>query len=93
MIDVLPPPASAGRRASLWLVTAAVVLVVGVLHFTRIDGDTGNAHFLELALTLGVGVLVVPALAARWWLREPLDYSWFSGRWSRRMWLWLPAGH
>jgi len=138
--EVLPPPASAERRASLWLVTAAMVLVVGlksyaapwglpgwyvlgwpllvagivlarragpvnwfrttvllawlvgVLHLTRIDGDTGDAHVLELALALGVGILVVPALAARWWLREPLDYSWFSGRWSRRMWLWLPAG-
>lgn len=140
MSDVLPPPATAGRRASLWLVTAAVVCVVGlksyagpfglpgwhvlgwpllaaglvlgwragpvnwfrttvllawligILHFTRIDGDTGNAHVLELALTLGIGVLVVPALAAKYWLREPLDYSWFHGRWSLRMWLWLPLG-
>ncbi|MCP4574606.1 MAG: hypothetical protein GY838_19835 [bacterium] len=140
MSDALPPPATAGRRASLWLITAAMVLVVGlksyaapwglpgwhvlgwpllaagiylahrvgpvnwfratvllawlmgVLHFTRIDGDTGDTHALELVFSLGIGVLVVPALAAKYWLREPLDYSWFYGRWSPRMWLWLPAG-
>ena len=63
-----------------------------VLFVTRIDGDTGNGHIIELALGLGVGVLVVPALVAKYWLREPLDYSWFAGRWTRRMWLWLPAG-
>ena len=128
------------RRASLWLVTAAMLLVIGlksypppvagvpwhafgwvllaaglaaavrsgptswwksvvlfawlivVLFFTRIDGDTGNAHVLELALTLGVGGLVIPALAARYWIGRPLSYSWFSGRWSLKMWLWLPAG-
>lgn len=132
-----PDPA---RRASLWLMAAAMVLVIGlkshggpapglawhwlgwpclagslllarrsparnwlrttvllaylivVLHFTRIDGDTGNAHVLELALALGVGILLVPALLAKYWLREPLDYSWFRGRWSWRMWLWLPVG-
>ena len=128
------------RRASLWLVTAAMVLVIGlksypppvadvpwhafgwpllaagvlaavrsgptawwrstvlfawligVLFVTRIDGDTGNAHVLELVLALGVGVLLLPALAARHWLGQPLDYSWFRGRWSWKMWLWLPGG-
>ncbi|MFO7653458.1 MAG: type II CAAX endopeptidase family protein [Candidatus Krumholzibacteriia bacterium] len=132
------PPVTTARRVSLWMMAAAMVLVVGlksvpdpgpvawhwpgfalaaaalvvgrrdadrnwfrilvllaytivVLWFTRIDGDTGNAHVLELTVTLGVGILVVPALAARWWLGEPLDYSWMSGRWSLKMWLWLPA--
>lgn len=139
---IAPPTApTAARRASLWLVAAAMALVIGLkshaspwpavpwhlpgwlalaagvglawrtepnsrwarttvllaytvvlLFFTRIDGDTTNAHVVELALKLGVGVLVVPALAARWWLKEPLDYRWLNGRWSPRMWLWLPAG-
>jgi hypothetical protein len=128
------------RRTSLWLITAAMVLLIGlkshagpwglpdwrvfgwplvvaalltahragpaswfrsvvlftwlilVLSLTRIDGDTGNAHVLELALSLGVGGLLVPALLAKHWIGQPLDYSWFRGRWSRRMWLWLPAG-
>lgn len=128
------------RQASLWLITAAMVLVVGlksypppvagipwhlfgwpllgaglwaavrsgpaawaksaalfawligVLFVTRIDGDTGNSHALELLVALGVGILMVPALAARHWIGEPLDYSWFQGRWSAKMWLWLPTG-
>ena len=131
---------TASRRASLWLVTAAMVLVIGlksyppplagipwhafgwpflaagillalrsgsaawaktavlfawlivVLFFTRIDGDTGNAHVLELVLTLGFGILLLPALAAKHWIGQALDYSWFRGRWSLKMWLWLPAG-
>ncbi|MCB1184274.1 CPBP family intramembrane metalloprotease [bacterium] len=142
MIDgprTAPTPA---KRASLWLLTAAMVLVIGlksyappvagipwhafgwpllaaglllgrrardpegtwgkttvllaylvvVLFFTRIDGDTTDGHVLELALKLGVGILVIPALAAKYWLGQPLDYSWFRGRWSLKMWLWLPAG-
>jgi len=140
MTDAATPAPTPLRRASLWLVTAAMVLVIGlkshappvagipwhafgwpllaaglaaavragpsawaksvvllawlivVLFFTRIDGDTGNAHVLELVLKLGVGILLVPALAARWWIGRPLDYSWFRGRWSPRMWLWLPSG-
>lgn len=137
----LPAPApTRARRASLWLVAAAMLLVIGLksyaapwglpgwhvmgwpllaaslvvarregptnwfrsvvlfawlillLFFTRIDGDTGNAHVLELSLSLGIGVLLLPALAAKYWMKEPLDYSWFSGRWSLRMWLWLPLG-
>jgi len=63
-----------------------------ILWLTRIDGDTSNTHSLELALMLGVGILVMPALAAKYWLKQPLDYSWVSGRWSLRMLLWLPAG-
>ena len=66
--------------------------LIVLLFVTRIDGDTGDAHVLELALSLGLGVLLVPALVAKYWLREPLDYSWFSGRWTLRMWLWLPLG-
>ncbi len=126
------------RRASLWLMAAAMILVVGfksvphlglpwpwlgfplvglslwvgrgdanrswsrtlvllaytivVLWLTRIDGDTGNEHILELALMLGIGILLIPALAAKYWLGEPLDYSWVRGRWSDKMWLWFPAG-
>jgi hypothetical protein len=72
------------------LVLLAYTIVL--LWFTRIDGDTDDPHVLELALKLGVGVLVVPALAAKHWLGEPLDYSWVRGRWSLKMWLWFPAG-
>ncbi len=72
--------------------TVLLAWLIVLLFFTRIDGDTGNAHVLELVLMLGVGVLLVPALAAKHWLKEPLDYSWFNGRWSVKMWLWLPAG-
>ena len=66
--------------------------LITLLFFTRIDGDTGDAHVLELVIKLGLGILIVPALLARYWLKAPLDYSWFSGRWSLKMWLWLPAG-
>jgi hypothetical protein len=141
MSETVPLPVTGAKRLSLWLVAAAMVLIIGlkshaapvagvpwhvfgwpllaaglvvarwrvagriwwqttvllaylitVLFLTRIDGDTGNAHVLELALMLGVGILLVPALLARHWLRTPLDYSWFRGRWSLKMWLWLPAG-
>ena len=37
-------------------------------------------------------VLLVPALLAKYWIKQPLDYSWFRGRWSLKMWLWLPLG-
>jgi len=141
MIDEVNGPVAEGKRLSLWLMTAAMVLIIGLksydppllgvpwhmfgwpllvasvvvarskvsagtwwrttvllaylivlLFFTRIDGDTTNGHVLELALKLGVGVLLVPALLAKYWLRQPLDYSWFNGRWTAKMWLWLPAG-
>ena len=85
----------AGRRTGDrdWFRTTLILgYLVTVLFFTRIDGDTGNAHVLELVLKLGVGILLVPALLARYWLGRPLDYSWFNGRWTVRMWLWLPAG-
>lgn len=63
-----------------------------VLFFTRVNGDTTNLHMLELTLTLGVGILVVPALLAKYWLKTPLDYQWLHGKWSLKMWLWLPGG-
>ncbi|MCP4197122.1 MAG: CPBP family intramembrane metalloprotease [Proteobacteria bacterium] len=63
-----------------------------VLWFTAVDGDTGNTHIIELVIGLGIGILVVPALAAKYWLKKPLDYSWVNGRWSLKMWLWLPGG-
>jgi hypothetical protein len=66
--------------------------LIGLLRFTRIDGDTSSAHVLELALKLGVGCLILPAIAARYWLREPLDYQWVHGRWSSRMLVWLALG-
>jgi membrane protease YdiL (CAAX protease family) len=66
--------------------------LITLLHFTRIDGDTSDAHVIELSVKLGLGALMVPALAASWWMREPLDYQWLSGRWSLRMWLWLAGG-
>ncbi len=72
--------------------TALLAYLIIVLFFTRIDGDTTDAHVLELALMLGVGILLIPALLAKYWLKESLDYSWFSGRWSAVMWLWFPVG-
>lgn len=75
-----------------WRTTVLLAYLIILLFFTAIDGDTSNAHVLELALKLGFGVLVVPALVARFWLKEPLDYSWFNGRWSLRMWMWFPLG-
>jgi Type II CAAX prenyl endopeptidase Rce1-like len=84
-----------GRRdgsVSWFRTTILLSYLIVVLFFTRIDGDTGDAHILELALMLGLGVLLIPALLAKYWMREPLDYSWFNGRWSLRMWIWLPAG-
>ena len=75
-----------------WRTVVLLAYLIVVLFFTRIDGDTGNAHVLELILALGVGILVVPALLAKYWLGQPLDYSWFNGRWSLKMWLWLPGG-
>ena len=90
-----PRRCSSGRRDTdpNWpRVLVLLAYTIAVLWFTRIDGDTDNRHVLELAIALGVGILVVPALAARWWLREPLDYSWLRGRWSLKMWLWFPAG-
>lgn len=72
--------------------TVLLAWLIGVLHFTRIDGDTSGRHVLELVLALGLGILLVPALVAKYWLKEPLDYSWFHGRWSMKMWLWFPAG-
>jgi membrane protease YdiL (CAAX protease family) len=29
---------------------------------------------------------------AKYWIGHALDYSWFQGRWSLKMWLWLPLG-
>ncbi len=140
MTDVLLPRMNSAKRLSLWLMTVAMFLIIGlkshggpvtsipwhflgwpllvtslalawrtaqvnwfrttvllaylitVLFFTRIDGDTSDSHVLELALMLGVGILLIPALLAKYWLKESLDYSWFQGRWSLRMWLWIPLG-
>lgn len=70
---------------SWWKTTVLLSYLIGLLFVTRIDGDTTNGHVLELALMLGVGILLVPALLAKYWLREPLDYSWFNGRWTPKM--------
>ena len=80
------------RGNSWWKTTVILAYLIVVLFLTRIDGDTGDAHVLELALALGVGILLIPALLAKFWIGQALDYSWFRGRWSLKMWLWLPAG-
>lgn len=80
------------RSNSWWKTTVILAYLVVVLFFTRIDGDTGDAHVLELALALGVGILLIPALMAKYWIGHALDYSWFQGRWSLKMWLWVPLG-
>jgi membrane protease YdiL (CAAX protease family) len=75
-----------------WQTGVLLAYLIILLFFTRIDGDTGNAHVFELVVKLGVGALVVPAVAAARWMGEPLDYQWTNGRWSLRMWLWLVGG-
>ncbi|PIE75861.1 hypothetical protein CSA17_05255 [bacterium DOLJORAL78_65_58] len=86
--DTVAPP-----DAESWAKTTVLLTwLIGVLYFTRIDGDTSDAHVLELILTLGVGILLLSALAARYWLKDKLDYSWVRGRWSLKMWLWFPLG-
>ncbi len=76
-----------------WFKTCVLfAYTIALLWITRIDGDTSNWHVVELTLSLGVGILVVPALLAKYWLKTPLDYQWLSGRWTLSMWLWLPAG-
>ena len=75
-----------------WGTAVLLAYLIILLTFTPIDGDTGTAHVLELAVKLGLGALLVPALVARRWLGEPLDYQWVHGRWSLRMWLWLVGG-
>ena len=79
-------------RDADWIKTTVLLgYLIVLLFFTRIDGDTSNEHVLELAIKLGLGILLVPALAAKYWLKNPLDYSWVHGRWSRKMWLWFPG--
>jgi len=75
-----------------WRTAVLLAYLIVLLFFTRIDGDTRDAHVVELLLKLGVGALLVPAFAARRWLDEPLDYQWITGRWSLRMWVWLGVG-
>ncbi len=74
-----------------WRTAVILAYVVVTLFATRIDGDTSNAHVLELAAKLGLGLLLVPTVLARWWLREPLPYRWSNGRWTPRMVMWLVA--
>ena len=80
------------REGTWWKTSVILAYLTVVLFFTRIDGDTSDAHVMELALALGVGILLAPALMAKYWIGKPLDYSWFQGRWSLKMWLWLPFG-
>jgi membrane protease YdiL (CAAX protease family) len=75
-----------------WRTCVLLAYTITLLWFTAVDGDTHDVHVVELTLKLGVGILVVPALLARYWLKQPLDYNWLSGRWSWRNWLWLVAG-
>ncbi len=75
-----------------WQTSVMLCYLIILLFFTRIDGDTGDAHVIELIVKLGLGALLVPALAARYWMGEALDYQWVSGRWSLRMWVWLAGG-
>ena len=75
-----------------WQTAVLLAYLVILLFFTRIDGDTGDAHVIELVVKLGLGALLVPALAAARWMGEPLDYQWFNGRWSLKMWIWLVVG-
>ena len=57
-----------------WFRTCVLLAyAITVLWFAAVDGRTDNMHVLELVLKLGVGILVVPALAAKYWLKEPLD--------------------
>ena len=80
-------------KEGVWLKTLVLfAYTIVVLYFTRIDSDPSDPHLLELAIALGIGILVIPALLAKFWLKTPLDYHWLNGRWTWRMWLWLPLG-
>lgn len=81
------------QKDRLWAKTSVLfAYTIGILWITRVDGDTSNWHVLELTLTLGVGIVLVPALLAKYWLKTPLDYQWLNGPWTIRMWIWLPLG-
>ncbi|MBD3222362.1 CPBP family intramembrane metalloprotease [bacterium] len=75
-----------------WQTGVLLAYLIILLHFTEIDGRTDDAHIIHLTFMLGIGALLVPAIAAWRWMGEPLDYQWVSGRWSLKMWLWLVVG-
>ena len=80
-------------KESVWLKTLILfAYTIAVLFLTRVDSDFSNLHLLELTINLGVGIIVIPALLAKFWLKTPLEYRWLKGKWTWKMWLWLPTG-
>jgi membrane protease YdiL (CAAX protease family) len=80
-------------KDSVWLKTLAILtLIIAILFFGHVDSMPSNDRALELFFTLGLGIIVLPALLAKFWLKTPLDYKWLSGKWKLSMWLWLPLG-
>jgi hypothetical protein len=80
-------------KESVWLKTLVLfAYVIVVLYFSRIDSDFSNSHLLEMGIFLVIGLLVVPAVLAKFWLKTPLKYRWLNGKWTWQMWLWIPVG-
>lgn len=80
-------------KESVWLKTLVLFsYVIVVLYFARIDSDFSNQHLLELGVFLGIGLLAVPAILAKFWLKTPLKYRWLNGKWTWQMWVWIPSG-
>jgi hypothetical protein len=81
------------NKETVWLKTLVLyAYVIIVMFFVPMDSDFTNERILQLTIFLGVGIGVVPALLAKFWLKTPLKYPWVSGKWSWKMWLWLPTG-
>lgn len=80
-------------KETLWLKTLAIfAYVIVVLFFTRLNSNFTTPHMIELFVKLGIGLALVPALLAKYWLKTPLTYRWLNGKWSWKMWVWLPTG-
>ena len=80
-------------KEGLWLKTLVLfAYIIAMMFFTRVDSDFSDPHLLELTLKLGIGIMVVPALLAKFWLKTPIRYRWFKGKWTWKMWVWIPSG-
>jgi len=77
----------------LWLKTLVLfAYTIVILFTTNIDSNFTDYRMIEFTLKLGVGLALVPALLAKYWLKTPLSYNWLNGKWSWKMWAWLPIG-
>lgn len=81
------------NKETLWLKTITLFsFPILILYFTTVDSNFTDQRLLEFAIFMVGGILIIPALLAKYWLKTPLKYPWLNGKWSWKMWLWLPAG-